>query len=596
MENWLGRSLKHKLSLLTILAVLVPLFSLGLLSYSIAEGLSEEKAKTEGMKTLDLLQAYLDNMVRDVENMSLFLIGNENVQQDLQARQSDLRKQTSIISFLTDLAFSKAYISNIVIESNDGRAAYSIRSVVSSGLDVLRAEDPEHYDPARKFWSTVYRQDSSLESHQVLTLSRPIRSTKKYDKPIGILRISLDQSVIARQLRQSELQGSGSVVLLDADNRIMAGPPQWELNRPISDYLPGLPALSGEGGSLTYGEGDGRSTILYRSLNSADWKLAGIIPFEEYRSQNRYFLTLAAIAVCIALLFVIVVVGFIVRKVTGPLSSLTRQLRHAHPDEPLPVLPVTTIDEVGQLVISYNRLSAKIANLTEEVKRSESLKKEADLLALQAQINPHFLYNTLSSVQWMALMNQDGRTAEMVGALSDFLRFSLNKGREYCTVAQEFSHVDSYVKVQSIRYPDRFELVSSVREELLERPMLKLLLQPLIENALLHGILKRPEPGRIEVEAEAAEDGALRFIVRDNGVGIPEEKLDALRTLLGRRMLPGLDADTGGDYGSYGLRNVHNRLLLHYGPEAGLHLDSSPGVGTTVSFRLPKPGIEEGEA
>lgn len=178
MENWLGRSLKHKLSLLTILAVLVPLFSLGLLSYSIAEGLSEEKAKTEGMKTLDLLQAYLDNMVRDVENMSLFLIGNENVQQDLQARQSDLRKQTSIISFLTDLAFSKAYISNIVIESNDGRAAYSIRSVVSSGLDVLRAEDPEHYDPARKFWSTVYRQDSSLESHQVLTLSRPIRSTK----------------------------------------------------------------------------------------------------------------------------------------------------------------------------------------------------------------------------------------------------------------------------------------------------------------------------------------------------------------------------------------------------------------------------------
>ncbi|CDN44119.1 MULTISPECIES: sensor histidine kinase [unclassified Paenibacillus] len=593
MENWLGKSLKHKLSLLTILAVLVPLMSLGLLSYSIAEGLSEEKAKIDGMKTLDLLQAYLDNMVADVENMSLFLIGNENVQKDLQAGQRDARKQTAIISFLTDLAFSKPYISNITIDGSGGSSPVSIRSVVSSGLDRLAAEDPEHYGPHAKWWSSVYVQTTSLDSQQVLTMSRPIRSTTRYDKVIGQLRISLDQSVIAGQLRQSELEGSGSVVLLDGQGRIMAGPPRWETNRPLTDYLPGLTGLDGESGVLTYGQNDTRSTVLYRSLGRADWKLAGIIPFQEYRSQNRYFLTLTAISVCIALLFVIVVVGFIVRKVTGPLSSLTRQLRGANPEEPLPVIPVTTIDEVGQLVISYNRLSSRIVNLTEEVKRSESMKKEADMLALQAQINPHFLYNTLSSVQWMALMNKDARTAEMVGSLSDFLRFSLNKGQEYCTVSQEISHVQSYIKVQSIRYPERFWFRTEVPQELLERRMLKLLLQPLIENALLHGILKRPEPGGIEVIAAPVEEG-IRFTVRDDGVGIEPAKLEELRGLLVSRLLPGFDTATGGEYGSYGLRNVHNRLLLHYGPGAGLQVESRVGEGTVVMFVLPEPAEEEG--
>ncbi|MGV2806466.1 sensor histidine kinase, partial [Clostridium perfringens] len=138
-----------------------------------------------------------------------------------------------------------------------------------------------------------------------------------------------------------------------------------------------------------------------------------------------------------------------------------------------------------------------IVKLTDEVKLNESLKKEADMHALQVQINPHFLYNTLSSIHWLALMNQDVKIAEMVGSLSDFLRFSLNNGQEYCTIQQEIMHVRHYVNIQTIRYPEKFKFEVHVEEELYQHTMLKLLLQPLVENSMLHGILSRDGMGTI---------------------------------------------------------------------------------------------------
>jgi two-component system sensor histidine kinase YesM len=320
-------------------------------------------------------------------------------------------------------------------------------------------------------------------------------------------------------------------------------------------------------------------------MPNVDWRLVGIIPAKAYRAQNQYFLTLTAIAVSISMLFVIAFVLVLIQKVTKPLSALTKFLRNSSPDEPLPTLPVTSIDEVGQLIISYNRMSSRIINLTDEVKHNEALKKEADMSALQAQINPHFLYNTLSSVHWMALMKGEERIADMVGSLSDFLRFSLNKGQEYCAISQEILHVDHYVKIQSIRYPDKFDYEADIPAELLDLRMLKLLLQPLIENAMLHGILKREGKGSIIVKAVSAGE-RITFIVQDDGVGMSRERLELLKEKISANL--GIDPlennDSAGS--SYGLRNVHNRLQLHYGHEAGLRIESAEGSGTKVSFTI----------
>lgn len=583
MKRWLGKSLKHKLSILIIVATLVPLLFLGLFSYYIAAGLTEEKAKISGMNTLRQLEAYLATMVKDVENMSLFLIGHNGVQNYLRSPEGDFVQQTSITNFLTNLAFSKDYIANIIIEPLGAKPPISHKSLTGSDFKDITETYPNYYEEHPKWWSGVHQQWSFDGVRKVITLARPIRSTDKY-KLIGKEQINLDQAVIAEQIRQAVLEKSGFVLLLDEQNRILAGPPDWETNLRLSDYYPDIGPLDGASGFLDYGEGAEKKTILYKTMSSGNWKLVGIIPSEEYRSQNRYFLTLTAVAVSVAILFVIILVLFLIQKITNPLTQLASFLKHKSPEEPMPAIPVKSIDEVGQLIVSYNKLSSRIVKLTDEVKRNESLKKEADLQALQIQINPHFLYNTLSSIHWLALMNHDAKIAEMVGSLSDFLRFSLNNGQEYCSIAQEIIHVKNYVSIQSIRYPNKFVFQVEVDEAIQEQLTLKLLLQPLVENAMLHGILKREGQGRITISAEQEEQG-IHFTVADDGIGIAPERLEWLRTQLAEQPEHKTERSVNG---GYGLHNVHNRLVLHYGKEAGLRVESTEGAGTRVMFMIPR--------
>ncbi|MCI3920834.1 sensor histidine kinase [Paenibacillus sp. TRM 82003] len=523
-------------------------------------------------------------MIEDVESMSLILIGSDDVQAFVKSPEDDPLQRTELISFLTNLAFSKAYVANIVIETLDGKKPVTQKTLLRSEFRDIALDYPDYYRQYSKWWSGVHRHWTSEGMRQVVTLSRPIRSTDRY-RTVGHMQINLDQSVLVRHLQTATLEGSGYVLLLDDANRIIAAPPYWRSNAPISDYFPHIGPLDGRSGELDYGEGADMITVVYKRLDGLPWKLVGMIPSKEYRSQNRYFLTLTGIAVCIAMLLVIVLVVFLIQRVTNPLSSLTRLLKNANPEEPLPALPVTSIDEVGQLIISYNRLSSRIGKLTDEVKRNEALKKEADMLALQVQINPHFLYNTLSSIQWLARMNQEPKIAAMVRSLSDFLRFSLNKGEEYCSVEQELAHVGHYVNIQSIRYPDKFRFRTEAQAELLEATMLKLVLQPLVENAMLHGILKREGEGAVRIAAARTADGGIRFEVSDDGVGIPAKKLEQLRALLAEDSTSALRRAEPQE--SYGLRNVHRRLLLHYGPGAGLAIDSREGAGTRASFTIP---------
>lgn len=590
MQQWLGKSLKHKLSLLIIITTMVPLLFLGFFSFTMAESLTEEKAKITGMNTLRQLEAYLDTMVKDVENMSLFLIGHNGVQSYLKSSESNYVQQTTVINFLTNLAFSKDYIANIIVEPLGNKDPISHKSLVRSEFKDITEEIPDYYAQHPKWWSFVHRQWTFEGVRKVITLARPIRSTDKY-KPIGNLQINLDQAVIANQFRQAVLEKSGFVLLLDEQNRIIVGPPDMETNLTLSDYYPSIDEFEGDSGSMDYGKDEDKKTILYKKMSSVNWKLVGIIPSQEYRSQNQYFLKLTAVAVTVAVVFVIVLVLFLIQKITNPLSVLAKFLKNSSPEEPLPTLPVKTVDEVGQLIISYNRLSSRIVKLTDEVKLSESLKKEADMHALQVQINPHFLYNTLSSIHWLALMNQDVKIAEMVGSLSDFLRFSLNNGQEYCTIQQEIMHVRHYVNIQKIRYPDKFEFDVLVEDSLYNQTMLKLLLQPLVENSMLHGILSRDGLGTITIYGERVP-GGIRFTVEDDGIGMSPDRLRWLQEQLTEH--PQQQEREKAGRGSYGLRNVHKRLLLHYGRDSGLEIESTEGAGTRVLFTIPDTMDETG--
>ncbi|ANS74701.1 hypothetical protein AWM70_08950 [Paenibacillus yonginensis] len=577
MKRFFARSLKHKLSLMVIIATTLPLLCFGFFTYLIATDISEEKAKQAGMNTLRQLRTQLELMTKDVENMSIFLIGDESIQEYMGRPQKGTLVQSSIYGFLMNLAYTKEYIANIELRPFNSNPSIAQTTILKSGFPVSEeGKDSQQV----KFWTSLYEDLTVTGAKRVISLVRPIRKISSY-QTIGEMTISLDEDVIAKLLRNSNLEGNGTILLLDKNRNIISSSESENLYKPITGVLADYPATTADEGS--FNSGGQQNTVLYYKIPSMDWTLVGVIPFKEYSAQNRYVLNLTGIGVFIA---VILSAGFLVlliARVTNPLSALVKYLNSANLEKPLPLLPVPTIDEVGQLMISYNRFSDRIQKLTDQVKRNEALKKEADLLALQAQINPHFLYNTLSSVNWLALMNKEYKIAEMVNSLSEFLRFSLNGGGEFCTVRQEIEHAQYYVNIQSIRYPEQFDFEIRVDPVLMDRLMLKLLLQPLIENAILHGVLKKEEKGKIMVEVEKLEQN-IRFTVYDNGAGINDDKRSELNALLSD-IRP--EHEIVLQQGSYGLRNVNQRLRLHYGSPFGLALDKDLSGGTKVSFIIP---------
>ncbi|CAM3212648.1 sensor histidine kinase [Paenibacillus lupini] len=580
MNGWFRRSLKRKITFLLLISILLPLLSLGLFSYFIASNITEEKVKASGMSIMRQMGSNLEFFMRDIENSSLFLIGNKDVQMYLNVSEKEANlRQNRMTEFLSNLMYSKNYVSDITIYPASQALPVSNTTIFKVSVPDITISEPDYYVDHPYWWTSLYPIHTAAGKKNILSLIRPIRNVNTFQY-LGKLVISLDESMVAKTLKKSGIGDNGFMLLIDGNGNVLSGSLS-PLPSTIADILPEMPSVDGTAGSINYGTGGDKKTVLYRKLPEAGWTLIGVIPFADYKSQNRYVLTLTAAAVGVSLLAIVVLVVFFVQRLTRPLRMLTNFLNNTDPEEPMRLYPVESMDEVGQLVRSYNKLSGKIEALTDQVKLTEAMKTEADMQALQAQINPHFLYNTLSSIHWMALMNQDHQTADMVGNLSDFLRFSLNKGAQFTSVEQEIAHVRHYANIQAIRYPDQFDIVFAIDSQLYRKKILKLLLQPLIENALVHGLHKKPGKGAISVHA-SLQGSLMTFTVEDSGAGIAADKLAHIRTRLNEP-----EEVRGESKDHYGLRNVNLRLLLHYGADAGLKIESTEGVGTIVSFSLP---------
>ncbi len=231
-------------------------------------------------------------------------------------------------------------------------------------------------------------------------------------------------------------------------------------------------------------------------------------------------------------------------------------------------------DEISQVGHKFNRMLQQINELIAEVKESEQEKRKSEIKALQAQIDPHFLYNTLNTIYWKSEMEEQQAVSGMIVSLSLLFRLGLNNGQEITTLRQELEHVTQYMKLQMMCYPELFDYQVTADERLLELPVLKILLQPLVENAILHGFQELSRQGRIEINA-AAEHGMLTLVVRDNGIGMDSQQVE--------RVLSGADQQKT----SYALSNIQARLELYYGYKASIKFDSEPGVQTTVTLTIP---------
>ena len=323
---------------------------------------------------------------------------------------------------------------------------------------------------------------------------------------------------------------------------------------------------------------------LIYTLNTTEdnrWRIVGVNYTDELAAERR---TQIIISVCITFFCSAIIALFVLlvysRIVNNPLKRLMNAM-YAFENEAERFRfegETEAVTELQALSDSFQHMTEKIRDLMEKVRKEESEVRKTELKALQAQINPHFLYNTLDSIQWMCERGKNEDAIKMVGALARLFRISISRGHELITIKEEIQHAESYLVIQSYRYKDQFSYRFDVQEGLEGYLCNKITIQPLIENAIYHGIDRMVDVGRIDITVKEADDNPqdILIVVSDNGVGMTEEQC--------RKILQKDRSDSGG----IGVKNVNDRLVIYFGEDYGLTIQSELDVGTTVTVRIPK--------
>lgn len=312
------------------------------------------------------------------------------------------------------------------------------------------------------------------------------------------------------------------------------------------------------------------------------WRVVGVVPGAEFSKSIQPVYQALGICLVVCLMLVLVVSVSISSSVTQPISKLSRLMAKAEEGDFSVRFSAMHRDEIGILGSSFNHMLEHIDELIHELYEEKQIRLEAQLKSLQEQIKPHFLYNTLDTISWMARAQGAMDVVHLVDALTNMFRVGLSSGRDYITLREEKSHVANYLYIQKVRYQDRLRYTIDIPEEYDQFVVPKLILQPLVENAIYHGIKCKRTSGLIQVTARTEGD-TLLLQVRDDGAGIPAEKLAQIRELK--------KATDGEKKGGFGLSYIGERIRLSYGDGYGIQIESEEGCFTEVTVSLP---IKEG--
>jgi two-component system sensor histidine kinase YesM len=396
----------------------------------------------------------------------------------------------------------------------------------------------------------------------------------------GVVLIDMKLEVVQDIFKDMKVGQNGFLFIEDAAGGMVYAPVNPVVYRVRGEWLRGSSVT-------TVREIKGADyQIIAQASQYTGWKTIGVFPLNEIMGQvstiRYYSLIIAGVTVLVALIASLFFTGSIAR----PVIELRSLMKEAEEGNLAVRFEGGKEDEIGHLGKSFNTMIEEIQKLIDMVYREQQSKREAELRALHEQIKPHFLYNTLDTIQWMAQEHGAGDIVRVVGALTSLFRIGISRGREMISVREELEHVRSYMIIQKARYEDKFDFSLGVQEKLLPLMVVKLTLQPLVENAIYHGIKERRGPGAIRIDG-LERDGMLVFRVSDNGVGMSAEKLADVRSQLITPL--GESSQKGG----YGVSNVNERIQLSFGTRYGLRFESAPGQGTTVEMLHPLVAAEE---
>ncbi len=522
----------------------------------------------------------IDSYIDYMENIAYLISSNEDVQDYLFDDEIDNEGRYRILNQFQTILDSRSDIRNVGIISKSGRMLINDGSKsVNQDLDL---NTQEWYTNALKspngpiLTSSHVQHIISGERPWVITLSRGIRDRSGSGEKEGVFFIDLNYSAISELCDQSTVGTKGYAFILDATGNIVYHPQQQQLYNELQTENISLIMDTDEDTVLTGTGNDGKLYSISRSEKTG-WTVVDCTNVRELLSKSRqaqsvYVLT-AIVLVAIALFFS----RFMARSITLPIQKLRDSMKKVQEgDFSVSDVVVDSKNEIGSLTKSFDVMTHKIQELMEQNVHEQEEKRKSELKALQSQINPHFLYNTLDSIIWMAEGKKNEEVVLMTASLARLLRQSISNEDEVVPIANEVEYARGYLTIQKMRYKDKLEFQIDVDPSILHIPLIKLVLQPIIENAIYHGLKYKESKGLLIVKGFMKDGNAVLQII-DDGVGMDEE---TLAHIYDRHKV---------NYHSngVGVYNVQKRLKLYYGEDYGITYESEKGKGTTATITIP---------
>ena len=555
-------------SVLVVVAVLIFL----LIAMNFTKKTIYENSRTSTSQLISQVNYDIDSYIDYMENISWVAASGSDLSrylfnQEQMPEEKEAAKERILTQFTTILE-SRSDIYNVAAVADNGEA------LINSGADRLN----KYVDVRQQSWyqaaihsptgiavSSSHVQNAIAGSyHWVITLSRAIVNEQTGERE-GVFFVDLNYSAISSLCSNTFIGSKGYIFILDEKGSMIYHPQQQLIygglkEERIEDIL------ASKGDFLETEEGEDSKLYTMSKSEKTGWTVVGASYVTELMKNNRQAQMLYLLAAAGILIGVILISSFISSEITKPLRRLRDSMSLVEKgDFEQASVEITAENEIGSLSKSFNAMTQKIHALMEQNIYEQKQKRKSEMKALQAQINPHFLYNTLDSLYFVAIMHGDDQMAEMVEALSDNFKLALNNGSKYIKVADSVKWMQGYMKLQNMRYNNRFELFVDISREILQRETITFIFQPFIENAMYHGLEPKIGKGKISLRGWQEQNNMI-FTIEDDGVGIDDMS----------RLENG-----------YGVRNVIERIKLNYGEKYGVTFESSPGNGTKVTIVVP---------
>ena len=578
-----NRSIRNSIFIYFTITSLVAVLLIVISIYSRLSSQLYDTVKQENVSLVNRvdssMEVYLRNIMKLSDTIYYGIIKNTNLSEDSIGEKLTLLYNNN-----------KEQVSNIALISKEGEPI----SVVPAARfrKNFKAEDEEWFVNALNKTENIHftlphvqnmfeKGDNSY--NWVISMSRAVEITVGGSTEQAVLLIEMAYQGLEEVLDEVTLGNGGYIYLMDSKGEIIWHP-KFELIASGRVKENNLVAAGYDDGSREEIFNGTRQTVVTKTVGYTGWKLVGVIKGTGI-SLNMLKTRLFIVFVILLIIFIVILINsYISFRVTNPIRELEKSVKALEEGNLDADIYMGGSYEVQHLGKSVQDMKFRIKGLMQDIVNEHEEKRKSEFDSLQAQINPHFLYNTLDIIVWQIENEKQSEAVHTVTALARFFRLSLGKGKNIVTVRDEIDHVKNYLMIQHMRFKNKFDYEFDIAEDVLELPSLKLMLQPLVENAIYHGMEFMDGDGMIMVKAWRKED-ELYLSVADNGLGMTEDKVEMILT--------GESTSGNGRGSGIGVKNVNERIKLYFGEAYGLTIDSEPDEGTTVIIHLPAKDEKE---